>query len=461
MKNLAVLLVVGLALPAGTARADASRELIVRYEGAEAPVKLRYSSAEAASSALARLARSPEVASAQHLHLYKPLIHYTVQDVVHDAEEPSGFLYLPFASPLESEMPSVALPPVSPGWGPDPLVAMDWTLSAIHLPAGVVSGAGPTVAVVDTGVDYNHEDLAGAMWRAPGDPRTVGYDTFHDHARPYDVVHFDVQGCMKNLPCSLGTDTSSFLTNPGHGTHCAGHVGAVAGNGVGIRGVGAGSPVMALKFFRDFGEENPGQGDDAAAVKAIDYAITHGAKIISASWGGRMKRAEAQASELRRALERARAAGVLFVVAAGNDGIDQDSDPEPDFPAAFSEFDNLISVAALDSTGNLAAFSNYGATAVHLAAPGVKILSTTAGSRYSDVVARFKDPQGHDKEVDWSGTSMAAPLVAGAAALVWRAHPEESYAEIRARLLRGARPSAALAGKVASGGALDVEAALR
>src|SRR6185503_17174173 len=123
---------------------------------------------------------------------------------------------------------------------------------------------------------YNHEDLKGALWRDPSNPQIVGRDFAHNTDLPYDVLHFDLDGCMKDPACTSGETMGQYLTNPGHGTHCAGHVGAVANNSIGIQGVGGKVQVMALKFFYDYtdGAANAGGGDDAAAIQAIDYAIS-------------------------------------------------------------------------------------------------------------------------------------------------------------------------------------------
>ena len=360
--------------------------------------------------------------------------------------------------------PEVMLPGVE-ARGVDPLAAQDWALAAIRMPK-LSKLALPkkqlTAAVIDTGVDYNHEDLASAMWRKPGNPREVGYDFAHDSAKPYDLVKFDIEGCLKDAACRAGVGSEKYMVNPGHGTHCAGHVGAVAGNAKGMLGVGGATAVkvMALKFFYDAGEEGAGQGDDAAAIRSIDYAVKNGARIISASWGGRQPRSMGQASELKAAIRRARDAGVLFIVAAGNDAVNQDTVADPSFPAAYTDLDNMIVVAASDAKDKLASFSNFGARSVHLAAPGVKILSTISGGSYSDAVARYQGADGQEHVIDWDGTSMATPIVAGAAALLWSQKPTESYLQIRNRLLKNVRKVAGLAGKVATAGVLDISAAL-
>jgi subtilisin family serine protease len=434
--------------------------------GSEGVLGLHFDSAEAADQARARLELSGDVLSVSPNLLYRPAVRYSVRSV----EKRSQFLTVPFislASALTAfqDLPDVGLPPSNVVLGADPMEAQDWALPSIRMPEQAAldqqSGVPLTTAVIDTGIDYNHEDLAGALWHSPDNVSEVGWDFAHNHAKPFDIVHFDIEGCMKDLMCSFGINQGKFLTNPGHGTHCAGHVGAVANNSTGLRGVSANrSLVMGIKFFYDAEDEKAGQGDDLAAIQSIDYAVNHGVKVISASWGGRQQRSEAEKSELKQALLRAQKAGVLVVIAAGNDGIDQDGTDEPSYPAAY-ELDNLIVVAASDKNDALAGFSNYGAKGVHIAAPGVRILSTTSGGKYSDIVTRFKDSSGKEKELAWDGTSMATPIVAGATALVWSLHPTLSYREVRERILKSARAVPGLAGKVSTGGVLDVAAALK
>jgi subtilisin family serine protease len=398
---------------------------------------------------------------------YRPAMHYSFTDVSADAKR-SSFEAL-FSGPqnfvgfLRGAIPPVRSAPATIP-GADPLSSRDYTFSRIGFsPASALQASGKVIAaVIDTGVDYNHEDLAAGMWRKPGSGgKEVGYDFAHDHARPFDLVNFDVQGCMRDPMCrDHGIGAEKYMSNPGHGTHCAGRVAAVGGNSKGLRGVGSGARIMALKFFADAGEPNAGQGDDAAAIQTIDYAIKNGAKVISASWGGRQSRSAGERSELKQALIRAQRAGVIVVIAAGNDGVNQDAVSNPSYPAAY-DLDNLIVVAASDSVDELAQFSNYGVKSVHIAAPGVKILSTTSGGSYSDVVARYTDRSGREREMNWDGTSMATPTVAGAVALVWSQFPHEDYRQIRSRILSNARKVAGLSGRVASGGVLDIGGALK
>lgn len=267
------------------------------------------------------------------------------------------------------------------------------------------------VAVIDTGVDYNHEDLSFNMWRNPNPTQNdvVGFDFVHNDGLPFDD-HM-------------------------HGTHTAGTVGAVGGNGKGVSGVMQKVSIMALKFLAA-----EGSGTTADAIRAIDYAINNGAKVLSNSWGGK---GDEDNAALREAIERAKAKDVLFVAAAGNDSSDNDG-RNPSFPAAFDN-DNLISVAATDKNDKLANFSNYGKKTTHLAAPGVNTLSTAPGNTYKSI----------------SGTSMACPHVAGAAALVWSKNPSWNYKQVKDALLNSVDKLDALSSKTITGGRLNVMKALQ
>lgn len=448
-------------------------------------VRLRFSDAESAARWLPKLEGARTIASVSPNLTYTTQLKLRLHEESHATRAPRAFVSplqqlqdlaasvagdaagdasegLGFKIPHSKRIPSVKLPGHEQT-GADPDVNADWGMEAIRAPLLKSAGTPTIAAVIDTGVDYNHEDLISGMWRKSGNPKEVGYDFAHNKAKPYDVRQYDIPGyieCMQNKACAESDVLQrQYMANPGHGTHCAGHVGAVANNAKGMRGV-ASAQVMALKFFYDVGEELAGAGDDAAAIQAIDYAIANGARVINASWGGRAPRKLAMRSELRDALARARAAGVLFIAASGNDGINQDADREPAFPAAYTDFDNMIVVGAADARGTLADFSNYGAQSVHLAAPGVKIFSTTVGNKYEDVIARFTDPQGKVQVMDWDGTSMAAPYVAGAAALLWSQVPDATYLQLKQALLDSARKVPALSGKVITGGMLDVQAAL-
>jgi subtilisin family serine protease len=286
----------------------------------------------------------------------------------------------------------------------------------------VTTASNATVAVVDTGVSYKHPDLAGNAWKNPVDPLN-GLDD-------------DGDGFSDDV---FGADFFSNDSDPeddgGHGTHVAGIIGAQGNNAVGVTGVSWDVNVMSLKFL----DEN-GEGNTADAANAIDYAVAHGARVINASWGG-PSFSQALYGSIRRAGER----GTLVVAAAGNEGVNADS--SPDYPAAF-DLPNIVSVAATDRSDRLLDFSNYGAKSVDLAAPGDDITST---------VPTVTDPSGY---AAFSGTSMAAPFVSGAAALYLSKFPQAGVDQIKAALLQTVDKLPTLAGKTVSGGRLNVARAL-
>jgi subtilisin family serine protease/regulation of enolase protein 1 (concanavalin A-like superfamily) len=287
------------------------------------------------------------------------------------------------------------------------------------------------VAVIDSGVRYTHEDLAANMWVNPGesgtdaqgrDKRTNGVD---DDANGYvDDVH--------------GMNVLNGSGNPwddwGHGTHVAGIVGAVGNNGLGVAGVAWRVKIMACKFIT-----GAGQYSVSDAITCLDYARVKGAKIVTASWGGYAFQSQA----LRDALTALRNAGILVAAAAGNDN--SNNDTMPLYPASY-DLDNIVAVAATDRTDNRAGWSNYGAASVDLGAPGAPVFSTFADS---DRAYRYYD-----------GTSMAAPHVAGAAALIWARFPADTHQQVIQRMISTADPLPSLAGRTRSGGRLNLAAAL-
>ncbi len=342
--------------------------------------------------------------------------------------------------------------------GADPLFNNQWGMKDIDVAdAWKVTKGSPEmiVAVIDTGVDYTHEDLLPNLWRNPKEIPKNGID---DDNNGYvdDVIGWDFVS-NDNKPYDLAVEPLQLLSggNPGHGTHCAGNVAARGDNGVGISGVAPNVKIMALRFISD-----KGQGTTADAIKAIKYAVDNGAKVLSNSWGseGEDPANGAENQALRDAIQYAQDKGVLFIAAAGNGhsgvGYSNDTDPKPSYPATYSH-ENIVSVAALDANGNFGSFSNWGAKTVHIGAPGVKVFSTTVGSEYSDTVI---DKYGF--HATWDGTSMATPHVAGAAALYWSAHPEKNWRDVKAALLGSAKKIPSANGKLVSEGKLDVNALL-
>ena len=270
------------------------------------------------------------------------------------------------------------------------------------------------VAVIDTGIDYTHPDLQANVWTNPGEIPGNAIDD--DHNGFVDDVH--------------GWDFINNDNDPrddyGHGTHVAGTIGGVGNNSIGVAGVNWQVSLVGLKFLDSFGT-----GTTAGAAAAIDYGTRLGVDVMNNSWGG-----TEFSQTLLDAIRASAAADVVFVAAAGNDGVDNDIFPH--YPAAY-DVENLIAVAATDHEDRMAGFSNWGARSVHLGAPGVGVLSTVPGGSYAFA----------------SGTSMATPHVSGVAALVRAVAPGIPAVQVKQRLMDGADRIAAMAGITVSGGRLN------
>lgn len=275
------------------------------------------------------------------------------------------------------------------------------------------------VAVIDTGVDYNHQDLAANMWRNAGEIAGDGIDN-DGNGYADDIYGYDF----------ANNDANPF-DDQGHGTHVAGTIGAVGNNGIGTTGVNWNTRIMALKFLAA-----DGSGSTAGAISALNYAVRMGANLSNNSWGG-----GGSSSLLSQAISNARTAGHIFVAAAGNSA--QNNDLTPNYPSNYN-FDNVVAVAATDSRDALASFSSYGATTVDIAAPGVGILSTLPNNGYGS----------------YSGTSMATPHVSGAISLIWDQNPTFTYQQVIAKLYSSVDKISGLTGKVATGGRLNIGNAL-
>jgi uncharacterized repeat protein (TIGR01451 family) len=273
------------------------------------------------------------------------------------------------------------------------------------------------VGVIDTGVDYNHPDLAANMWSNPGG--------------------------KGNAACAAGTHGFNAITmtcNPMddhyHGTHVSGTIGAVGNNGLGVAGVNWTTSIMALKFLG-----SSGYGTTAGAIIAVEFAVQAkidgvNVRVLSNSWGGGGF-SKALLDEIKWAGEN----DILFVASAGNDS--SNNDIHPQYPASYGT-PNIISVAATDNHDGTAYFTNYGLTTVHLGAPGVSILSCALGNGYASV----------------SGTSMAAPHVSGVAALLLANNPSLTTAQVKSAILNNTDPIPSLAGKTITGGRLNAARAL-
>ena len=278
------------------------------------------------------------------------------------------------------------------------------------------------VAVLDTGVDYNHEDLKPNMWTRP-----ASMEAYQDA---------DLGSVDDEYGFNAVENASDPMDDNGHGTHCAGIIGAEGENDLGIAGVNWKVRIMPLKFMNA-----GGSGTTKDAIEAINYAINRkkagvNVRIISASWGS-TQRSRALEDVIRKAYE----ADILFVAAAGNSSVSNDRTPH--FPSSYN-VPNVVSVAALDRNDQLAKFSNWGAKSVAIGAPGVDILSTWLGNAYEEK----------------SGTSMATPVVAGVAALIVAEHQGMSVDDVRKKLLASTDPIVALKGKTVTGGRINAAKAL-
>jgi subtilisin family serine protease len=278
------------------------------------------------------------------------------------------------------------------------------------------------VAVLDSGVDYTHPDLVGNIWFRPDNVPQYKDDeigTFNDF-RGFNAAE----------------NFSDPMDDNGHGTHCAGIIGAEGDNDEGIAGVNWNVEIMPLKFMG-----RGGFGTTKDAIEAINYAIDRkrngvNVRVINASWGSTM-----YSKALEDVIRAAGEEGILFVAAAGN--ATTNNDKRPHYPSNYN-LPNVISVAATDKNDNLTSFSNFGLKTVHIAAPGKDIMSTWLNDDYREA----------------SGTSMAAPQVAGVAALILASEPKLSVEKLRERILKSVDKIDSLNGKVENGGRINAAKAL-
>jgi subtilisin family serine protease len=366
--------------------------------------------------------------------------------------------------------------------------SQQWALTAINATGALnVTTGTPSVivAVADTGIDYDDVDLYDNIWinqaaipasrlknlvdvdhdgyisfadlnnpinQGPGKITDLNGDGRIDAADILQPMVLNAQGqdtglggwVNPNVPdaadglvgdligWNYSANTDSPLDDNDHGTHVAGIIGAMGASG-GTIGVDPNVLLMPIKFL-----DASGHGTISQYIQGLDYAVSHGAKIVNNSWTG------ADPSQaLSDAIANAQSHGVIFVAAAGNDSSNNDTSPV--YPASYDQsFNNVVTVAATDTTGALASFSNYGAKSVNIAAPGVNILSTLPGNTYGTL----------------SGTSMATPMVTGVLALVWSEHPSWSYTQVINQVLSTVTKESSLAGKVSSGGLLNAAAAV-
>lgn len=280
------------------------------------------------------------------------------------------------------------------------------------------TGGPVTVAVVDSGIDLGHPDLAENLWVNPGEIPGNGIDDDRD-----GFVD-DVNGA--DLVAGDGTPEDSY----GHGTQMAGIIGARGGNGRGIAGTAWQVRLMAVRVL-----DGNGDGSTGTVAAGIEYAVAHGARIINLSING-----PGPSQAIDQAIARAKAAGAVVVASAGNDG--QDLERHPSYPVSSAQ-DDVVGVGSVANDDALSSFSNYGPSAVDLVAPGEDVLTTSLGGGYTTE----------------AGTSGSAAYASGVLALLASARPEASSEQLRAALLDGARPARRL-GRYAAHGSLDALSAL-
>lgn len=278
------------------------------------------------------------------------------------------------------------------------------------------------VAVIDTGVQWDHPDLVDNIYTNPGEAGPLASNGIDDDGNGFvDDVH----------GWNFVNNTRDSNDDHDHGTHCAGTIAARGNNGTGVVGVNWEASIVPIKFL-----SASGGGSLEGAIEGINYARKLGVQIMSNSWGG-----GGYSEILKQAIVAAKNAGVLFVAAAGNDAADNDGSPM--YPASY-DVENVLAVAATDNLDNLASFSNYGATKVHVAAPGVNIFSTVRRGLYGKM----------------SGTSMATPHVSGIAALLWSANDGWDFNEVKSRLIRTSDPVRGLRRKVVAKGRVNATLAM-
>lgn len=299
---------------------------------------------------------------------------------------------------------------------------------------GIKGSKSVVVAVIDTGIDWTHPDLVDNLYTNAGESGawTPANDAERAKApgcsdRSCNQIDDDKNGFVDDVRgWNFWNNTRLSSDDHDHGTHCAGTIGGVGDNGKGVAGVSHSVTMMPIKFL---GADGSGTLD--AAVKSIQYATKMGVNIMSNSWGG-----GGYSEALKVAIDEANAKGILFVAAAGNDR--NDNDARASYPASYA-IPNVVSVAAMDNQGKLAAFSNFGKSTVHVAAPGVQVHSTVKGGGYKA----------------FSGTSMACPHVSGVAALMMANDSSLTAVEIKKRLIETSVKLATLKRKSVSNGMVN------
>lgn len=315
----------------------------------------------------------------------------------------------------------------------DPAIVKSWGVSKSEAMKAWELSQGDRkiiVAVIDTGIDVDHDDLKKNLWQNEGE---VGLDS-RGRSKANNGLDDDKNGCVDDVHgCDFITNSGNLIDRHGHGTHIAGIIGAEAGNGIGIAGI---SPQVSLMILKYYDPKHPNTNTVLNTVNAIRYAVKHGARIINYSGGG-----IEYSQEEKNAVAEAEKAGVLFVAAAGNEK--SNSDVSKYYPADYG-LSNIISVTAIDPQTEVLSSSNYGIETVDLAAPGQNILSTIPGNEYGLM----------------TGTSQATAFVTGAAVLIMARRPQFEAADIKKYILNTGSSNSALIAKTRTSKVLNLFKAL-
>ena len=395
----------------------ASQDAVRRGLGAQTLQTLRGGAAGRGATALVRLPAGVSVATAIQALQDDPAVEYAEPNWIYQHAATSNDPYYTNGS-LWGMYGSTSSPANQFG-----------SQAAVAWGAGHTDCSNVVVGVIDEGIYFSHEDLAANMWVNPYDAADGGDNDgngYTDDIRGWNFVD------NNNQIFKAGGDN--------HGTHVAGTIAGVGGNGKGVAGVcWSGVKVISGKFLGSNG------GTTANAIKAIDYMTDlktrHNLNLVATnnSWGG-----GGFSQALQDAITRAGNANILFIAAAGNSGANNDTTPS--YPASYPN-SNIIAVASITSSGAMSSFSQYGATSVDICAPGSGIWSTVSVRSKGQYVSGY---------ASYNGTSMATPHVTGAAALYKSTRPSASAADVKAAIMGNALGTASCNGKVVSNGRLNV-----
>ncbi|MGZ3787943.1 MAG: S8 family peptidase [Bacteriovorax sp.] len=316
----------------------------------------------------------------------------------------------------------------------DPLVNQVWSfldaaqngvsVNAAYKVYGTSNTTPVIVAVVDTGVDIQHEDLKDVIWTNQKEIPGNGID---DDGNGYID---DINGINTLVRDEKGSATVDIKDTHSHGTHVSGTIAAKQNNGIGIAGIASNVKIMPIRTVPNDGDET-----DVDVAEAFVYAARNGARIINCSFGKSTNEGKRLIPDTLKYI--AENYGVLVIAAAGNDSTD--IDVTPTYPASFDN-DNLLIIASSSSGGGMSYFSNYGKVSVDVAAPGSNIYSTVPGNKYESM----------------SGTSMATPTTVGVAAEILSHHPDLTYGQLKDVLINSVTKISKFKNKMVSGGRIDL-----